>query len=148
MTQPGGNAGAGNVRPVGQRFQRRRRDPFGDQRTRAKPGRVGTQRAQVAQPGEAVREHAQHRRSRQRGEIPRLQRDRCPGQLQFALQQVSPAGGVAGPRIAQTGCAGASGMRVMRKLGKPRHVPALVAQPGGGGRADHAAPRNAAMAAP
>ena len=63
MRKPGGESRPNDVRTMRQRVRRRRRDPFADQGAGAQSRGVGAQRAQIAQPGEAMGGGVQHRRT-------------------------------------------------------------------------------------
>ena len=103
-------------------------DPVRHQRARAHPRRIGAERAQVAQPGEAVRGGAQQRRGAGVVEPARPQRDRAAAQRQLALQQIGAARRIARPRVAHR-----QRRRVRHprhaQAGQPRHAPPHAAQP-------------------
>ena len=101
MAEPGGDARAGDVRPMRQRLGRRGGDPVGDQGAGAQPGGVGAERAQVAQPGEAVRRGAQRLGAAGVAPSRRASAARtAPPISSSPLSSRAPRVGVAGPGIA------------------------------------------------
>ena len=97
-------------------FARRRGHPFAHQGTRTQARRVGAQRAQVAQPGEAVRAaRSNGPTSTAAPSSPGRSRQTPPPDFQLALQQPRAA-----PRVARPGIAHRQG----RRVGHPRHAQA------------------------
>ena len=147
VAEPGGDARADHIGPVGQTLQSGLGDPVGDQCAGPQARGIGAQRAQVAQPGETVHGGAQQCRTRGLGEAARAQRDAATAQHQLAAHQHAAALVIAQPRVAH---------RLGRGVRHPGHaqagqageLAAGVAQPGAGGQALHAGVlRNAVMAA-
>jgi hypothetical protein len=149
MAQPGGNPRAGNIWTMRNFLTPRRVDPFGHKRTRAQPGRISAEGAQIAQPGEAVR-----KRSEQGGigtitPGSWLKHAHATAEFQLSPQQPCATAWVARPRIAHRQ------RRSVRHAShpqarQPRHRAARIAQPAPRVRRAHPvdpSPRNAAMAA-
>ena len=103
MAEPGGDAGGGDLGRLGQGLGRAARQPVLGQVAGAHPGGVGAQRAQVAQPGEAMRRGAPGDRAG--GVLPalaaRLQPAGGAQHLEFGAQQAGAAAGIAGPEVAE-----------------------------------------------
>ncbi len=147
VPEPGGDPRAGNIRPLRDRIAGARTHPVGDQRTGSQAGRVGAQRAQVAEPVETVGRRPQQRSGGAFGPGARPQGTDCAAQFQLALEQPRPT-----HRVARPGVADRQGRRIGNarhpQAGKPRHGAAGVAQPATRVGAAHplAGPRKAAIA--
>ena len=144
MAEPGGDARARHFRRLRQRIGAERQ-PIRRQRPPAQPRRIGAQRAQVAQPGEAMRRRAPGGGTAIGPPIlaaigfRRAQRADGAQHLELAAQQAGAAGGIPGPEVAE-----GAGRRI-------RHLHRLqIGQEAAGAAQDgfhQPAPRIAAMAA-
>jgi hypothetical protein len=85
---------------MGDRLTGRRIHPVRHQRPRAQPSRVGSERAQVAQPREAVRRRVQQERTGRSAPTAWSQRPYTAAELQFTAQQPCPAARVTRPWVA------------------------------------------------
>ena len=113
MAEPGGNPGADHIGPVDRRFVGRRRNPFRHQGTGPQPGIVGAKRAQIAQPGEAMRGGAQRGGGGKLVPPARPQQANRAAVFQLALQQPRAANRIAGPGVAH---------RQRRRIGHTGHA--------------------------
>ena len=96
--EPGGQAGAGDVRAVGDGVLWVG-DPVGDELAGTGAGGIGAKGAQVAQPGEAMRCGAQDQGAFRVAPAARTQVEGGAGNLQFPFEDLRPAGCVTWPGI-------------------------------------------------
>ncbi len=128
VAEPRAEAGACYRGSVRDRVGRTAGDPVRDQRPGAKPGRVGAEGAQVAQPREAMRGRPQRRWPLALAPEAGAERADNPAAIKFAPKQPRAARGVARPGVANR-----EGRRVRHpaesQARHPRHGEPRVAQP-------------------
>ncbi len=132
MAEPGGDAGADDVRAVGDAVGLGLGDPVGDQGAGAHAGGVGAEGVQVAQPGEAVGAGTQDGVCRRGGEGAGAERDAAAGRDELAAHDDAALFEVAEPGVAD-GLGRGIRHAGHAQAGEFCQLTAGVAEPGTGG---------------